>query len=361
MDTLSLRHRQPRIFAALLAGIGLVLIVGGSRLLVLGGSLYYVAAGLAWVLSGALLWRGRRLGSLVYGGMLLGTVSWAVWEVGFDAWALLPRLVAPLVIGLWFLTPWLNRGLDARRPSPDKLFARHPAATGALAVMIAVGIGALLHAATTPPVDPIFQAGTTSTIAPGAPFAVDEASARGDWLHYGNDQGGSRFSPLDQINRTNVEKLQVAWTYRTGLTPEEMLGGLEDTPLKVGRLLYLAAENNDVIALDAETGKEIWRFAVNLQKAAPFLVMRGLAYYKQPETSGACSERILINTQDARLIALGRADRRALSRLWFEWSGLAAHRNGRRDARLLLRDVSSNNCAWQSCARRVGRRQPVLG
>jgi len=62
IDTASLRHRRPRIFAALLAGIGLVLIVGGSRLLMLGGSLYYLVAGLAWVLSGALLWRGRRLG-----------------------------------------------------------------------------------------------------------------------------------------------------------------------------------------------------------------------------------------------------------------------------------------------------------
>ena len=303
IDTASLRHRRPRIFAALLAVIGFVLIVGGGRLLTLGGSLYYLVAGVAWVLSAALLWRGRRLGSLVYGGMLLGTIVWSLWEVGFDAWALLPRLVTPLVIGLWFVTPWLNRGLDARRPLRNKFFSGHPAAAGVLALIIAVGIGALLHAATTPPVDPIFQAGTTNTIASGSPFGVDEASARGEWLHYGNDQGGSRFSPLEQINRTNVEQLQVAWTYRTGL-PEGLLGGFEDTPLKVGRLLYLAAVNNDVIALDAESGKEVWRFAVNLRKGAPFLAMRGLAYYKQPETNGACAERILLNTQDARLIAL---------------------------------------------------------
>src|SRR5882762_5429460 len=113
MNTSSLRHRPPRIFAALLTGIGLVLIVGGIRLLMLGGSPYYLVAGLAWVLSGALLWRGRRLGSLVFGSMLLGTLIWALWEAGFDAWGLVPRLAAPLVIGLWFLTPWLNRGLDA--------------------------------------------------------------------------------------------------------------------------------------------------------------------------------------------------------------------------------------------------------
>jgi len=121
--------------------------LGGGRLLMLGGSLYYLVAGLALVLSSVLLWRRRRLGSLVYGGMLLITIIWSLWEVGFDFWALMPRLAAPLVIGLWFLTPWLNRGLDARRQSPDKFFARHRAATAVLAVIIAVGIGALLHAA----------------------------------------------------------------------------------------------------------------------------------------------------------------------------------------------------------------------
>src|SRR5258705_7109862 len=89
-DTASLRYRRPRIFAALLAAIGLLLIVGGGRLLMLGGSLYYLVAGLAWVLSGALLWRARRQGSYVYGGMLLGTIVWSLWEVGFDPWALLP-------------------------------------------------------------------------------------------------------------------------------------------------------------------------------------------------------------------------------------------------------------------------------
>jgi len=80
--------------------------------------------------------------------------------------------------------------------------------------------------------------------------------------------------------------------------------------LKSARLLYLAAEDNDVIALDADSGKEIWRFESQSQKGAPFLGMRGLGYYKQPETSGACAERILMNTQDARLIALERSPAR---------------------------------------------------
>jgi quinoprotein glucose dehydrogenase len=302
--TASLRHRPPRIYAFLLAGIGLVLTAGGCRLVMLGGSVYYLVAGVAWMLSGVLLWLGRRLGSLVYGSMLLGTIVWSLWEVGFDMWALLPRLLAPLVIGVWLLTPWLKRGLNGRHLMPNTFFARHPTAAGMLATIVAVAAGALLHATTTPPVDPIFQTGTTSKIAPGAPAAVDEASARGDWLHYGNDQGGSRFSPLKQINRGNVEKLQVAWAYRTGDRTDDHVGGFEATPLKIGQLLYVVTENQDAIALDADSGKEVWRFDANLQKDAPVRVMRGLAYYKQPGTSGACAERILVNTNDARLIAL---------------------------------------------------------
>src|SRR5258708_2706492 len=60
---MSPRHRPSRIFATLLAAIGLVLIAGGGRLLTLGGSLYYLVAGVAWQVSGALLSRGRRLGT----------------------------------------------------------------------------------------------------------------------------------------------------------------------------------------------------------------------------------------------------------------------------------------------------------
>jgi quinoprotein glucose dehydrogenase len=84
------------------------------------------------MLSGVLLWLGRSLGSLVYAGMLLGTIVWSLWEVGFDMWALLPRLLAPLVIGVWLLTPWLKRGLEDRDLMPGTFFARHPTAAGAL-------------------------------------------------------------------------------------------------------------------------------------------------------------------------------------------------------------------------------------
>jgi len=72
----------------------------------------------------------------------------------------------------------------------------------------------------------------------------------------------------------------------------------------VGASLRRRRQPRILIALDVESGKEVWRFKVNLEKGAPFLAMRGLAYYKQPEKNGPCAERILLNTQDARLIAL---------------------------------------------------------
>jgi quinoprotein glucose dehydrogenase len=104
-------HRPRRIYAALLFLIGAALAIGGIRLAALGGSLYYVLAGTLVVASAILLWRGRRLGAWLYVAMLVGTLVWALWEVGLDGWALMPRLLMWIVLGLWLLTPWARRGL----------------------------------------------------------------------------------------------------------------------------------------------------------------------------------------------------------------------------------------------------------
>jgi quinoprotein glucose dehydrogenase len=105
------RPRPPRIFAALLFLVGAVLAAGGVQLALLHGSAYYAIAGLVLVLSAILLWRGRRLGAWLYLLVLLGTWTWAFWEVGLDAWQLMPRVLLLTVLGLWLLTPWARRGL----------------------------------------------------------------------------------------------------------------------------------------------------------------------------------------------------------------------------------------------------------
>lgn len=147
----------------------------------------------------------------------------------------------------------------------------------------------------------------------GAP--PDSSSAK-EWRFYGGDPGGTRFSSLDQINRCNVTRLQPAWTYRTGEL-ELGLGDLqarqkpafECTPLVVDGVLYLTTPSSRVIALDATTGKEIWKF--DPQAGRPkrrFLQHRGVSYWEGPPVDGNQTEkRILYGTLDARLYSLDAA------------------------------------------------------
>ena len=96
----------------------------------------------------------------------------------------------------------------------------------------------------------------------GAPNDVRSAGPRrGDWTAYGHDALGSRYSPLTQITRENVSRLEVAWTYRTGdTTHTRQPAKFEATPLMVDGTLYLSTPFARVIALDPETGREKWTF-----------------------------------------------------------------------------------------------------
>jgi len=82
------------------------------------------------------------------------------------------------------------------------------------------------------------------------------AADNGDWPAYGRDPGAMRFSPLDQINTTNVSQLQRAWTYHTG----ERGRAFEATPIMVDNVLYTSTQNEKIVALNPESGKEIWKF-----------------------------------------------------------------------------------------------------
>src|SRR5258706_9016695 len=83
-----------------------------------------------------------------------------------------------------------------------------------------------------------------------------------EWPAYGHDAGGSRFSPLDQINDKNANKLKVAWTFQTGeLKTYEGTNAIEQaafeaTPIMIGNMLYFSTPTSRVFALDAATGKE---------------------------------------------------------------------------------------------------------
>jgi len=129
-----------------------------------------------------------------------------------------------------------------------------------------------------------------------------------EWTHYGADAGGSRWSPLTQITRENVGHLALAWEYHTGDVSAGVGGrgktAFQATPIAVGDTLYLCSPMNRVFALDAETGALRWVYDPRVTDTGAWTrTCRGVAYGRTAG-GGACGERILTATMDARLIAL---------------------------------------------------------
>src|SRR3546814_1403888 len=87
----------PVITGAVFAIIGIILAVGGAQLVQLGYTLYYLLAGLGLIASGVLFALGRREGYWLYAFVFVATLIWALAEVGFDGWKLMPRVLAPAV------------------------------------------------------------------------------------------------------------------------------------------------------------------------------------------------------------------------------------------------------------------------
>ena len=142
------------------------------------------------------------------------------------------------------------------------------------------------------------------------------AQSTTDWPAYGRDPGGSRYSPLTQVTRENVNRLTTAWTYRTGEAgPAPQRGAppaLETTPIMVDGTLFISTPLGRVIALDALTGTERWKFDPQVNRNAGYgdFNNRGVSTWIDPQaTAGSpCKRRIYIATIDARLIALDAAN-----------------------------------------------------
>jgi quinoprotein glucose dehydrogenase len=137
-----------------------------------------------------------------------------------------------------------------------------------------------------------------------SPAPAQMGAQNGEWRTYGGDLGNTRYSPLDQINASNFNKLQIAWRFKTdnlGPRPEY---NLESTPLMANGILYsTAGTRRAVVALDAATGELLWVHSENEgergRNAPRQLSGRGLAYW----TDGR-EERILYVTPGYRLVAL---------------------------------------------------------
>jgi quinoprotein glucose dehydrogenase len=324
--------RAPRLVGALLILCGAGLALPGILLVAAGGAWAPALVAIGFVVCGIVLLRGVAAALTVYAALLLIMVAWALVEVGLDWWPLAARLDVAFALALLLLVPPIWRPLPGAR--------RHAMALGVavvLSALVAVAAGVR---------DPQDLAGRLPASTDQAPAVAAAASMPdGDWQAYGRTGYGQRYSPLAQLTPANVARLQPVWEFHTGDRrgqpgdPQETT--YEVTPLKVGNRLFLCTPHQLAIALDATTGRELWRYdphvVIDNKLALQHLTCRGLSYQPSPSagpatplaasapsplvaasaarlaampaTAGArtradCTAKLLMPTADARLIAL---------------------------------------------------------
>ncbi len=142
------------------------------------------------------------------------------------------------------------------------------------------------------------------------------------WPHYGGDEGGSRYSPLQQINRDNVGQLQLAWQFRTGAVADnpdlkkyiDFQATPTLLPAAAGGHLMLCDPFGKVIALDPVTGRSRWTRDPQIDKTpyAGRFKCRGVEYWADEDAApdAACGHRIFLATADKRLLAMDARDGR---------------------------------------------------
>ena len=126
-------------------------------------------------------------------------------------------------------------------------------------------------------------------------FIINNAKKGTDWPSYGLNYEENRFSPLKQIDKSNVKKLGLAWSYDL-----DAIRGVESTPVVVNGVMYVTAPWSIVHAVDAKTGKKLWTYDPKVPREGGYkgccdVVNRGVAVYKG---------RVYVASFDGRLIAL---------------------------------------------------------
>ncbi|MDZ4760436.1 MAG: PQQ-binding-like beta-propeller repeat protein [Alphaproteobacteria bacterium] len=310
------------VFSAFLLAVGGYLAVRGAELIALGGSWYYTLTGLGIIAVAVLVVLRNAWGPRLWAVITLLTVAWSIYEGGLDILALLPRLAAFVVVGLWFITPWsraaMRKDADTTAPTGGS-WALGASAAGALLLIVAAFQGYKV------------EEGTRNAVAAGPAVT--------DWRHYGNAAGGTRFAQVDQLTVENVGGLKEVWRYRTGVPYDFKM-----TPLQIGDLIYICTAANIVIALDAQTGAERWKHDTKtavpgasrgLENASTFArTCRGLSYHEGAgDATGQCARRIMTVTTDARMLALDAATGQSCREFGFDGvvnlkSGLGPHPPG---------------------------------
>lgn len=156
---------------------------------------------------------------------------------------------------------------------------------------------------------------------------AQRGAVSGEWRYYGGDAGGTKYSPLEQIDATNVSQLQVVWRWKSENFGQRPDFNWQVTPLMVGGVLYLTAgTSRAAVAVDGATGETLWtyRFDEGSRGAqAPRANNRGLAYW----SGGANDSRILFISPGYHLIALDAKTGRPASGFGIDgvvdlWDGL---------------------------------------
>ena len=328
MKSEAVASKTPMWIGAALLLFGAFLLFGGAWLAMRGGSWYYVVAGVLVIATGFLIARRDAMALYVYAFMLAASTIWAIVEARFDWWRLVPRLDVWVVVALVLLLPWVQRRIGARRNATLAL-----GAATAFSVVV-LGISLVMDYDDRPGEVPERS----------QPLATDAAGPKispSDWVAYGRSGLGDRFAPATQITPANVQGLKLAWTFHTndfkgsddpGETANEV------TPIKANGKLYICTPHNYVIALDPDSGQELWRFDPKINRAAKnyqHLICRGVAYYdvnayagaaagpgdaadvaqpgaasdeERTAAAAACPRRIYAPTADATIVAVNADD-----------------------------------------------------
>ena len=160
-----------------------------------------------------------------------------------------------------------------------------------------------------------------------------QSPAPTEWPAYGRDAGGSRFSPVAQVDRSNVSRLAVAWTYNTG-EPGAASRSFEATPILVDGSLYLSTPLGRIIALDPVTGAERWVHDAKVSPRAGFgdFTSRGVSAWRDSSAAAGspCALRIIAATVDGRLMSLDANTGRLCA--GFGDNGIVSLRDGLRNS-----------------------------
>ncbi|MBO9664198.1 membrane-bound PQQ-dependent dehydrogenase, glucose/quinate/shikimate family [Dokdonella sp.] len=289
-----------KAIALVIAVSGLVLLLGGGYLITLGGSGFPAILGALMLTSGVLLLRGRRSGALVYLAVFVVSLIVTLIESGDRFWGWVPRM--GYVTGLAFFVSLMLPSLYG----PAKRTLGRLLAAGCLLFAGGAFVGAFVphysDVLAGAPAAPLVADGSTSARA---------AQKENEWKAYGRDDDATRYSPLKQITTQNVDRLKVAWTYRTGDLPlpgKPNKWAAETTPIMVGDGLYLCTATNNLIKLDPKTGKELWKYDAGVKyESIPYTAAcRGVTHYvsKVSAETEACHERVFEATLDMRIVAV---------------------------------------------------------